>query len=191
MLTSLLSSLGLAPKTLNEASDTLATAKSFADSVNALFTSAGLNLEQLLAAGPDSLKAHLEGIDSSEELAEALQANEELTTNLATLQGISDSHAARATSLEATLAVAGFTLAADAKPADFKPAFEAHVAKQVALALSQTGHPPVAHLPADTDVADTDAAHLAAYQAMPRGPERLEYFAKHEAAIWRAQRAQG
>jgi hypothetical protein len=69
----LLAAVGLAPKTLPQAKETLDTANATLDSVAALFEAAGLNLEQMLAAGPDALKAHIESIDNAEELATALQ----------------------------------------------------------------------------------------------------------------------
>ena len=68
-LSSVLSALGLAPKTLTEARGTLDTSKATLESVAALFTTAGLNLEAFLGAGPESLKAHLASLDNAAQVA--------------------------------------------------------------------------------------------------------------------------
>lgn len=187
----LIASFVSAPKTLPQAKETIDGAKATLDSVAALFTAAGLNLEQMLAAGPESLKAHLDSLDNAEELATALQENEGLQAQL----GEANVNLAKANAVGSAchdiFAAVGFTskeLTAEA----FKPAFDAHVSKQTTLALSKTGHPP-AHVPA-SDVAQASAkptgAELhATWKAMKAGPERLAFFSQHEAQITAFERA--
>lgn len=184
----LLAAIGLAPKTLPQAKETLDNAKATLDSVAALFTAADLNLEQMLAAGPDALKAHLDSLDNSEELAEALQENERLEADLKTA---SDAYSV-ALSIQAAhhdcfKALGISVLAEDFTPDKIKAAFSDHVTKQVTLALAKTGHPP-AHVPAATEpvtASKTDAEIAAQYRTMKAGPERLAFFAQHEAALTR------
>lgn len=181
----LLAAVGLAPKTLPQAKETLDTAKATLDSVAALFTSAGLNLEQMLAAGPDALKAHLESIDNTEELAEALQENESISAKLETETGLLNGAIDKIAAHEDVFAAVGFKPGAGTAE-DFKKAHEGFVAKQTTLALAKTGHPP-AHVPA-ADVAPsaakpTGAELHATWKAMKAGPERLAFFTQHEAAI--------
>jgi hypothetical protein len=64
-LSSVLSALGIKPKNLEEARLTIEPARASLESVAALFTTAGLNLEAFLGAGPESLKAHLASIDNA------------------------------------------------------------------------------------------------------------------------------
>jgi hypothetical protein len=64
-LSDLLSAIGLAPKTLADAQAKLTPAKATLDSVAALFSAAGLDLDAMLAAGPDALKAHLDSLGES------------------------------------------------------------------------------------------------------------------------------
>ena len=176
MLSQILAALGIAPKTLPQATETLGQAKTTLDSVAALFTAAGLNLEQMLAAGPDSLKAHLESIDNSDELAEALQENEKLSTKLESETKLLNGAIDKIDGFVACFGAVGLAVdaRAAAKPEDFKSAFEAHVKKAATLELSKTGHPP-AHVPPNAidDVTppknEGDAAAkaaLASYEAL-------------------------
>ena len=96
-LSSVLSALGLAPKTLTEARGTLDTSKATLESVAALFTTAGLNLEAFLAAGPESLKAHLASIDNAAQVAA-------LSLELASAKSALETRAGEVASLEASLA---------------------------------------------------------------------------------------
>jgi len=164
----LLAVIGLAPKTLPQANETLATAKSTLDSVAALFTAAGLNLETMLAAGPDALKAHLESIDITDDLAEALAEVEEYDLNLAASQAEVERLNSQLSTLNSSFAAIGIATPLSAKPEEIKSAFEAHVSKQTTLALAKTGHPP-AHVPAANAIddvtpttTDEDKAALAA-----------------------------
>lgn len=187
MFNKLLSALGLAPKTLPQATETLASAKTFAESVNAMFVAADLNLENLLAAGPDALKLHIESVDTTEELAVALQENETLAADLESAKTLRDGYKTLGEAKSEVFKAVGFDDGA-ATAEDFKTAFEAHVTKATTLALAKTGHPP-AHVPAVTEAitpAKTDAEIYAEYQKMDAGPVRLDFFSKHEAALKRA-----
>ncbi len=96
-----------APKTLPQATETLTEAKATLDSVAALFTAAGLNLEQLLAAGPDSLKLHLESIDNTEELAASLAEVEEYDKNLTAAQSEVSTLSSQLSTLNSSFAAIG------------------------------------------------------------------------------------
>ena len=196
----LLSAIGIAPKTLPQASETLTAAKAQLDSVASLFTAAGLNLETMLAAGPDSLKAHITGLDNTAEVGR-------LTAEVGTLTGKlskSESDVLALSEINTLITTAiGLPVAqGETTPAQLKTAFESHVAKQTTLALAKTGHPP-AHVPtAATPVddvtpqkTDTDKVALAAlaeYETLILASNstgdhkaRNEYFAKNHAAIYR------
>lgn len=171
-LSDLFTALGIAPKTLPQAKETIDTTKATLDSVAALFTAAGLNLEQMLEAGPDSLKAHLELIDTSAELTEALAANDALTAEKASLGETlvqRDSTLLACTEAFTAIGLAGITNRTPG--AEVKSAFDAHVAKQVTLANAKIGHPaPVAIVdditPAKTASAVSDAQILADYEKL-------------------------
>jgi hypothetical protein len=188
-LSSVLSALGLAPKTLTEARGTLDTSKATLESVAALFTTAGLNLEAFLGAGPESLKAHLASIDNAAQVAA-------LSLELASAKSALETTAGEVACLEASLAARTFVLStlgiAELQTADtpeaIKTAFAAHVAKQTTLALAKTGHPPVAHIDANAAPAAeqlSDEAHLAAYEKL-EGAEAKAYLSTHSQALWRA-----
>lgn len=147
MLKALFSKLGLQPKNLTEASEANVAAKTFADSVNALFAEAGLNLEQLLEAGPAALKAHIDSLGAKDgELAAALAKINELET------AAGDASATIATLEEWGEAASGLlesigfqpTEDAEASPEAVKAAFASHVKKAAALELAKAGHPAVA-----------------------------------------------
>lgn len=183
----LLASVGLAPKTLPQAKETIDTAKATLDSVAALFTAADLNLEQMLAAGPESLKAHLDSLDNGEELAEALQQNEALEKQVSDYTDqVADLGNQLATADELLSAIGLSPLTSDHTPEQAKSAFSDHVSKQVTLALAKTGHPP-AHVPTSAEAAPgatpTGAELHAQWKAMKPSPERLAFFSKNEAAI--------
>ena len=188
-LSSVLSALGLAPKTLTEARGTLDTSKATLESVAALFTTAGLNLEAFLAAGPEALKAHLASIDNAGQVAslslELASAKSALETRAGEVASLEASLAAR-TSVLSTLGIAELQTADT--PETIKSAFAAHVAKQTTLALAKTGHPPVAHIDANAAPAAeqiSDEAHLAAYEKL-EGAEARAYLSTHSQALWRA-----
>lgn len=188
-LSSVLSALGLAPKTLTEARGTLDTSKATLESVAALFSSAGLNLEAFLAAGPESLKAHLASLDNAAQVA-ALSA--ELTSTKSALETKAGEIASLEASLAARTAVLSTLGIAELQTADtpeaIKNAFAAHVAKQTTVALAKTGHPPVAHIDANAAPAAeqiSDEAHLATYEKL-EGAEARAYLSTHSQALWRA-----
>lgn len=185
MLEKLFARFTSAPKTLPQATETITEAKTTLDSVAALFTAAGLNLEQLLAAGPDALKAHLESLDNSTELAEALQENEKLSADVTAAKAEAAAYQNRVAGMASIAATLGVADLATAEPTAIGKAFEAHVSKQTTLALAKTGHPP-AHVPAaDTafTAKPTGAELHAQWKAMKVGPERLAFFSAHEAEI--------
>lgn len=204
MLSKILSTLGVAPKTLPQATETLTEAKGFAEAVAALFTAANLNVEQLLASGPESLKAHLESLDDSEALASALLEIETLEKNAESAAEQIGALTDRATAFTAAFTTIGLNdQSALSDPSKIKTAFEAHVSKQATLALAKTGHPP-AHVPASAidDVTpkhdDTDKAAIAAlgdyeklitaHNSTPTAvaaQAKTEFFNKNRDAIYR------
>jgi hypothetical protein len=144
----ILSALGLGPKTLDQARGTLAEAANTLSSVNALFTAAGLNLEQMLAAGPDSLKAHLAGLSAKDaELATAQAKVAELEGMLVARSSEVITEKGRADVAVSFLTEIGFVPAATVTGADAKAAFDSHVKQAAALELAKTGHKPVAEVP--------------------------------------------
>jgi hypothetical protein len=192
-LSSVLASLGLKPKNLEEARQTIEPARATLDAVNALFATAGLNLETLLAAGPESLKAHLETCMVKAEEFSALET--QLSTAKTELAKLGETHAT-ATATLATygelFTAIGVSCAAPEAPA-LKTAFETHVAKQVTLANAKIGHPPVQHIDAAAGAATlaaTDAEVAKTYSAMPAGPARLAFFQANAAALQRVYDAQ-
>lgn len=175
-LSQILSIVGLAPKDLEQARSTIEPAKAALEQVNALFTNAGLNLEAMLEAGPDALKAHIASIgESNEELAAALVEVESLNGELSALEAKFDL-------VKKAVAETGFDIE---NASDVKAAFADHVKKAAAIELAKVGHPPVAVIPAGSASA-TDAEIFAQLKAMQPGEERLAFYAKHEAAIRRA-----
>lgn len=193
-LSDILAKVGLAPKNLNEAREIIEPAKATLDSVAALFTAAGLDLDALLAAGPDSLKAHLDGLSAKDaELAASQASVMDLTAKLLNASKARDEFSATATATAELLSTIGLKLEASVKPEEVKPAFEKHVSLRAAELLAKTGTPPVANViegEAKPEAVLTDADHLAAYEALPFGSkERADYSAKHFNAIQRADRA--
>ena len=190
------------PKTLDQAKTTLASAGASLDSVSSLFTAAGLNLDTMLAAGPDSLKAHLASLDQNEgieamkgELATAKSAltaaqatASELTAKVTTLT-------AQAAELGGIITQIGFdpkAVGSDGKPQDVKSAFAAHVAKAATAELAKHGIAPVAAITkkaTEQAATLTDEQHLAAYAKMPPGKERQAYATKFHEQIRRADLA--
>jgi hypothetical protein len=142
----ILSALGFAPKTLPQATATLETAAATFAQVDTLFTSAGLNLETMLAAGPDALKAHLDGLSAKDgELAAAQAKVKELEGKVTTITA--ESSAANAKFSTVTTALASVGITAATKPEEFSAALDAHVKQAAAIELSKTGHKPVADVP--------------------------------------------
>ena len=126
-ISKLLTALGIRPKDLEQANAALVPAKATLDSVNALFTNAGLNLEQMLEAGADSLKLHIDALGNADEsLADALLEVERLEGELE--QSKSDLLTASAVVAEIGLAPGG----------DLKAAFADHVKKAAAIELAKS-----------------------------------------------------
>lgn len=188
----LLATIGLAPKTLPQAKETIDSAKATLDSVAALFTAAGLNLETMLAAGPDALKAHLDSLDNAEELATALGEAKRLEALLTATDTKLKDAVCQIAAANTILSEIGLSpLASGLTPEKAKEAFSAHVSKQTTLALAKTGHPP-AHVPAaDTTLvaAKSDADLAKEYEALPRGEAKSAFYAKHEQALWRHEKS--
>jgi hypothetical protein len=197
-LSAILALLGVTPKNPEEAKQAREESRQALDSVASLFSAAGLNLEQMLAAGPDALKAHIASLDRTAEFA-ALQG--QLTTAQASVTDLTakfaseqSAHSVTAEALKVhaeTLATVGFKADAkdkDGKPVEFKQAFASHVEKQAAALLAKDGRPPVANAAPVFEATLSDDEIVAKYQAMPAGPERLEFHTKHSAALFRANK---
>lgn len=167
-----------APKTLDQAKGTLATAATTLESVSAMFTAAGLDMEQMLAVGQDALKAHIASVSANDaELATAQSNVKDLEAKLTAAK-------ARATACEALLATIGAT--ADTKPEAFAGLLETHVKTSAAAELAKTGHAPVGHV-ATAGAAGTvvipgaNASRHEHYAYMATLPEKEQhaYYSKH------------
>lgn len=176
------------PKTLESAKGALGESKSKLVAINAMFDAAGLDLDALISAGPDSLKAHIDSFRGAEEqLAKANEAIAEHAADISTLTESLAEASNEAQDFAAVLASIGFV---PSDEADVKAAFTDHVKKQAAVELAKAGHPPVKGIvteegkPASAKL--TDADHLAAYKAMQPGDEKAAYFRANGEAIWRA-----
>lgn len=145
--------LGLAPKSLDQARGTLATAAASLESVSALFANAGLNLETMLAAGPDALKTHLASFgNAAGDLVIAngnlALAEAELNRKTLAIDAVGkqmDAMTARTNLVVGTLAAYG--IKADTKPEDFKGLLDSHVKQAAALELAKAGHTPLEEKP--------------------------------------------
>jgi len=156
--------------------------------VTALFANAGLNFETLLAAGPESLKAHLASLDNAAQVAALTTDLATAKSQIATLTEASTSRLNTIGTYGELFAAIGITDLAKADAPAIKTAFESHVAKATTLALSKTGHPPVVHIDANAAPAAeqlSDEAHLAAYEKL-QGAEAKAYLAANAEALWRA-----
>lgn len=190
----LLTSLGIAPKTLPQAQYLLAPAKAQLDSIAALFTAAGLPLEEMLAAGPDSLKAHLASLDQSEtikELTANLKAANDNTENF--MAQVSDlnlqvsglkSQVSAFSSVASTLGISATDTAPT--PEAIATAFKSHIEKSASAILAKDGRPPVAHVaqgtvekPASTDTSAEITAHWQSLNQLATPEEQRAYFVKH------------
>jgi len=135
------------PKTLDQAKATIGAAQPALDSVAAMFAAAGLDLAVMLEAGPDSLKAHLEGLTAKDgELAKAQskigELELELNTKASALATANETATANANALTGFYTAIGFKPEANA---DVKTAFKDHVTAEAALVLAKDGRPPVGH----------------------------------------------
>lgn len=184
-----LASLVSAPKTLESAKASVSESKTKLTEINAMFEAAGLKLDDLLAAGPDALKAHIESFKGAEE--QLAKANEVISAHAEEVDALNASLAEasnEAQELGAVLASIGY-VAADGD--DVKESFAAFIKKQAATELAKIGHPPVAQVdPAAHAVAQkTDKEHYLTYSAMPEGAEKTAYFRKHSQEIWNGRSA--
>jgi hypothetical protein len=164
----ILSALGLGPKTLDQARGSLAEAATTLNNVNALFTAAGLNLETMLAAGPDALKAHIDALSAKDaELAAAQAKVKELEGKVTTIAAESAAASAKFSAVSAALELVGITAAT--KPEQFSAVLEAHVKQAAAIELAKTGHKPVADVtptpPGKTQAIDPTLTGLARVEA--------------------------
>lgn len=188
--TDFLASLTGRPKNFDAATATLTDAKTHLDSVTALFANAGLQVETLLAGGPDALKLHIAGLDNTAEVTRLTSELATATTDLATTKttlGVRDSTLSAFAEAFTAIGLADITNKTPA--ADVKSKFAAHVEKQTTLKLANSGHPPK-HVPAavDTTAPTTDAQFHAEWKAMKPSAERLAFFSKNEASITRHER---
>ncbi|HEY1111124.1 MAG TPA: hypothetical protein VGE76_20880 [Opitutaceae bacterium] len=182
-----LTALAGRPKNFEAATGTLAEAKTFADSVQALFTAAGLNLEQMLAAGPDALKAHLTGLDHTAEVTRLTGELATAKTEIGALTTERDTFSGRCTAFGEAFATLGIADPAKLDGVAFKSAFAGHVQKQVTLEVAKLGLPAAPNAP-KIEVAQTDAELAAEYEKLPRGSAKIEFFSKHEAALRREEK---
>lgn len=190
----LLTSLGIAPKTLPQAQDLLTPAKAQLDAVAALFTAAGLPLEEMLAAGPDSLKAHLASLDQSETIAALNKSNRDLMDQVAALGSELSASGESLKALTAqNYAFAYLAETIGIKATDTAPtpeaiatAFKSHIEKSASAILAKDGRPPVAHVaqgtvekPASTDTSAEITAHWQSLNQLATPEEQRAYFVKH------------
>lgn len=146
-------------KTLEQSRAQLAAAKASAEAVAALFTSAGLDLDALIAAGSDSLKAHLASLSAKDgELAAAQAKVTELEGKITAANAQQTTTAAQLSSTVSLLTDIGFVPVATSTGTDAKAAFEAHVKKAAALELAKTGHAPIGEVTAEQAAAPGNKA---------------------------------
>ena len=151
--TKLLAAAGLDFETLFRAGDSEALKAKLAasanlDAVKKLFTTADLDLDKMLAAGPDSLKAHLEMIDGdAAEVAEALKEAAQIKTKVSVMESTIGTISASRDGLVRLIEAIGLSPADTNTPDGAKAAFSAHVKKQVAGEMALLGHPPVKETP--------------------------------------------
>lgn len=175
-LSDILSKLGFAPKDLEQARTAMEPAKATLELVGTLFANAGLNLDQMLEAGPDALKAHLDAMNAADEkLAAALERCDELKAE-------NEAVKAASVALGEAFESVGFKPTAGA---DVKAAFADHVKKAAALELAKAGHPPVKAVES-SGASPTDRDLLVQWRAIQNADERLKFFQVNEAAIMRA-----
>ncbi len=140
MLEKLRSLFASAPKTLPQATETLTSASAEIEALAAELTTRD---EKIAALTAELAEAEKQGESATAELATAAAKVVKLDGEVIALSGIVE---------HITTAIA-LPVAKDAKAADIKSAFEAHVAKQTTLALAKSGHPP-AHVPAAAAIDD-------------------------------------
>lgn len=196
MLKSLFALFSTPAVSLQAARELNATAQAALTKVGEMFAAAGLDLEKMLEAGPDSLKAHLASLDQTADLKAAQEAMATKVTELATA---TESLAAEARAHEVTkaalsahaelLKTVGFDAQAD-KPDDFPAKFRAHVEHAAALTLAKDGRPPVQQLSKEeieagkkaAEAVQNKTANLAHhYEQLAKQPveQQRDYFLKH------------
>lgn len=163
-------------KTLEQSRAQLAAAKASAETVAALFTAVPLDLDAMIAAGSDSLKAHIASVSAKDgELAAALAKATELEGKLATATTLAQSVTAQRDSSVSILTSIGFTPVPTSTEAEAKAAFDSHVKKAAALELAKAGHLPVAA------VVNQKPANAAAIDQTLTGIARVEAAFKAQA----------
>lgn len=190
-ISDILAAIGVKPRTLDQASQPLGQSQAALGEVVALFTAAGLDLDAMRAAGPDSLKAHIEAVSAKD--AELAAATERLAALSSEKQDADDALAVALEDLaraDSMFAAVGFEFTAESKPEDFAAAFQSHVKQAAAVSLAKTGTPPVAAV-APEEIATPPAfrndaerwAHYAALRA--KNPAAAQAF--YDAHIKRAR----
>lgn len=185
---------------LQAARETIEQSRATLDSVQAMFAAAGLNLEQMLEAGPDALKAHLASLDHSEAITDLqtklATAEAGQTTLREELTAAKSAHEVTSAALQVhaeLLASTGFKAESGATAEALKTAFAAHVEQQAASVLARDGRAAVPHLTAEQIAEGEKAAQAAAvvqskrdqlsghYEAMAKLPpeQQRDYFLKH------------
>jgi hypothetical protein len=181
----ILAALGNKPKTLSQAQENLEPAKATLDSVGELFANADLDLDTMLAAGPDSLKAHLASFSAdAEALDEAIAKNAELEVELADLREQNESLITQTSDLQAAVAEAGLELTEDqlASASEIKQALTTRAQDLAREHLAGAGHHALPETGPEGDpsqAAPSAAKILAEYHAMPPGKARSDFRRKH------------
>jgi uncharacterized phage infection (PIP) family protein YhgE len=117
-------------------------------------------------------------------------AKQEMATHAADLSAAQETAATAVTSTLSALAAAGLKVE-KLEPDAIKAAAHARAEALGHELLAARGIKPLPEqIKAAGDVVEahlsSDDGILTAYEAMPTGPARVEFYAKHEAAIWRA-----
>ena len=191
----LLAKVGLAPKNLGEAAEIIEPAKATLDSVANLFASANLDLDTMLAAGPDSLKAHIDSFSGdAAALDEAIAKNAELEVDFAEARALTEAAIARSESFGSAAQAAGIDVTEEvlADPAALKQAFTTRATAQAQELLAASGHATLEEVGPEGDPIDQAAKNQAivdAYAQMEPGAERTAFRNKHLAVLNAAAQA--
>lgn len=176
--------------------------KAALSATDTLFATAGLDRAALVAAGPDALKLHIDGLTNDEAMAEALLENEKLDVELALVKGRFEKLSADFGAIKTIATTIGLTDSFEAS--QVSAAFADHVAKATAVALAKTGHPPVSVVAVDdmkpSATVQSDAVLLDQYLKLIEASNgesataadhkaRTDFYVQHAEAIQRANRA--
>jgi len=166
-----------APKTLDQARATFGEAKSALDRISALFTSAGLNLDDLLAKGDTALKDYVTELNNKVTTAEAKAVEAE--RNRAEAVAKAGESAVQVTALSSQLSAFGSVFSAInfkpttenlAKVETFQAAWNAHVCHGVSQKMAELGVK-ASTLPAAALASDDSAEELRDQLAQATTPE--------------------